>query len=211
MRVSRTPFGAWRCGGDRGRGPAAPHRVRAAFGADRGKGRALPGHGLPALPARPSWLDRKPSSVAALTPQAAALLSSILGHTVEHQRSAPHAELKVTTPESLAPRKPGVYIAPDESISDVERALTELRAVTRPADSRAAARGEDPGKAPARSTGACAESIPVSVFVDSGFFTTVSTHSLLGNLIQEAGGKNIARAGAAAGAILRAQAAAGEP
>jgi ABC-type Fe3+-hydroxamate transport system substrate-binding protein len=139
----------------------------------------------------PVVLDRKPSSVAALTPQAAALLSSILGHTVEQKKSAPHAELKVTTPESLAPRKPGVYIAPDESISDVERALTELGLLLdRPIRARqlVAKIQEKRQLVHRRLRGVD----PVSVFVDTGFFTTVSTHSLLGNLIQEAGGKNIA-------------------
>ena len=34
----------------------------------------------------------------------------------------------------------------------------------------------------------------MSVFVDTGFFTTASTNSLLGDLIKQAGGKNIAGA-----------------
>jgi ABC-type Fe3+-hydroxamate transport system substrate-binding protein len=139
----------------------------------------------------PIVLDRKPASVAALTPQAAALLGSILGHAVEPRRSAPGADLKVTTPESLAPRTAGVYVAPDESIDDVEKALTELGLlVDRPIRARqlVAKIEEKRALVHRKLTGMK----PVSVFVDTGFFTTVSTHSLLGNLIQEAGGRNIA-------------------
>jgi ABC-type Fe3+-hydroxamate transport system substrate-binding protein len=139
----------------------------------------------------PVVLDHEPSSVAALTPQAAALLGSILGHTVEPQRSAPQAELKVTTPESLAPRTHGVYIAPDESIGDVERALTELGLLLdRPIRARQlVAKIQEKRRLVHRRLHGVA---PVSVFVDTGFFTTVSTHSLLGNLLQEAGATNIA-------------------
>jgi iron complex transport system substrate-binding protein len=139
----------------------------------------------------PIVLDQKPASVAALTPQAAALLSSLLGTTVEPQRSPGNAQLVVITPESLSKRTPRVYIAPDESLADVERALTELGLLLdRPIRARElAAKIESKRKlVQARLRGVK----PASVFVDTGFYTTVSTNSLLGNLIKEAGGTNIA-------------------
>jgi len=139
----------------------------------------------------PIVVTRKPDHVAALTPQAATILSSILGQTVEPQRSASNAELKVTTPESLAPRTQGVYVAPDESIDDVERALTELGLLLdRPIRARQLVAEIESKRNTVRSQLRGVK--PVTVFVDTGFHTTVSTNSLLGNLIQEAGGKNIA-------------------
>jgi len=139
----------------------------------------------------PIVVTRKPDRVAALTPQAATLLSSILGRTIEPHRSAGDAELKVTTPESLAPRTRDVYVAPDESIDDVERALTELGLLLdRPIRARELVAEIETKREKVRSRLRGVK--PVTVFVDTGFHTTVSTNSLLGNLIEEAGGKNIA-------------------
>jgi ABC-type Fe3+-hydroxamate transport system substrate-binding protein len=139
----------------------------------------------------PIVITRKPDRVAALTPQAATLLSSILGHTVEPHRSAGNAQLRVTTPESLAPRAAGVYVAPDESIDDVERALTQLGLLLdRPIRARELVAKIEAKRKDVRSRLRGIK--PVTVFVDTGFHTTVSTNSLLGNLIEEAGGNNIA-------------------
>jgi len=139
----------------------------------------------------PIVLTSKPTSVAALTPQAATLLSSILDRPVESQRSAGKAELKVTTPESLSPRTGNEYLAPDESIDDVERALTELGLLLdRPIRARELVAGIEAKRKLVRTR--LRRVKPVTVFVDTGFFTTVSTNTFLGNLIQEAGGTNIA-------------------
>jgi ABC-type Fe3+-hydroxamate transport system substrate-binding protein len=139
----------------------------------------------------PIVLTEEPDSVAALTPQAATLLSSILDRTVEPQRSAGNAELVVITPESLIERTPRVYVAPDESISDVERALTELGLLLdRPIRARQLVAGIESKRKLVRRKLRGIE--PVTVFVDTGFYTTVSTNTLVGNLIEEAGGKNIA-------------------
>jgi ABC-type Fe3+-hydroxamate transport system substrate-binding protein len=146
---------------------------------------------VPQASGPPIVLDHKPSSVAALTPQAATLLSSLLGRTVESQPSAGNAELKVTTPESLSQRTTGVYVAPDESISDVERALTELALLLdRPIQARRLVADIESKRKLVRRRLRGVK--PVTVFVDTGFYTTVSTDTLLGNLIEEAGGKNIA-------------------
>jgi iron complex transport system substrate-binding protein len=139
----------------------------------------------------PVVLTHEPQSVAALTPQAATLLSAVLDRTVELQHSAGDADLTVMTPESLNKRTAGVYVAPDESIDDVERALTELGLlVDRPIRARQLVTTiQDKRKVVQRHLRGVK---PVTVFVDTGFFTTVSTQTLLGDLIAEAGGKNIA-------------------
>jgi ABC-type Fe3+-hydroxamate transport system substrate-binding protein len=141
----------------------------------------------------PIVVAQKPDSVAALTPQAATLLGSVLGQTVEPQRSPGSAELVVITPESLNKRTPRVYVAPDESISDVERALTELGLLLdRPIRARQLVAEIESKRKSVRERVRGVD--PVSVFVDTGFFTTASTKSLVGDLIREAGGKNIAGA-----------------
>ena len=141
----------------------------------------------------PIVLTHKPASVAALTPQAATLLSSVLNQTVEPKRSPGNAELVVITPESLNKRTPRVYVAPDESISDVERALTELGLLLdRPIHARQVVADIESKRKSVRARLRGVD--PVSVFVDTGFFTTASTKSLLGDLIKQAGGKNIAGA-----------------
>ncbi len=139
----------------------------------------------------PIVLEHRPATVAALTPQAAALLSSLMGKKIEPQRSVGNAELVVTTPESLSPRSAGVYIAPDESIDDVERALTQLGLlIDRPLRARELVAEI---KAKRKFVRAHLKGVkPVSVFVDTGFFITVSTNTLLGDLITEAGGTNVA-------------------
>jgi ABC-type Fe3+-hydroxamate transport system substrate-binding protein len=141
----------------------------------------------------PVVVSQKPASVAALTPQAASLLGSILGRPVEATRSPGTAELVVMTPESLSKRTARVYVAPDESIDDVEHALTELGLLLdRPIRARQLVAKSEAKRKDVRARLRGVK--PVTVFVDRGFFTTVSTHSLLGNLIAEAGGKNIAGA-----------------
>ena len=141
----------------------------------------------------PVVVSHEPASVAALTPQAASLLSSILGRSVDPTRSPGRAELVVMTPESLSKRTAHVYVAPDESVDDVERALTQLGLLLdRPIRARQLVAGIRSQRESVRKHLRGVK--PVTVFVDTGFFTTVSTHSLLGNLIAEAGGKNIAGA-----------------
>jgi ABC-type Fe3+-hydroxamate transport system substrate-binding protein len=146
----------------------------------------------------PIVVASKPGSVAAMTPQAATLLSSILDRPVEPTGSPGDAELVVMTPESLSKRTARVYVAPDESIDDVERALTELGLLLdRPIRARQLVAAIQATREAVRKRLRGVKR--VKVFVDTGFFTTVSTHSLLGNLIAEGGGKNIAGAAPQAG------------
>ena len=141
----------------------------------------------------PLVVSHKPATVAALTPQAASLLSAILGHTVDPTGSPGNAQLVVMTPETLSKNTAHVYFAPDESIDEVEQALTELGLLLdRPIRARQLVAGIEAKRKSVRRHLRGVK--PVSVFVDTGFFTTVSTHSLLGNLIAEAGGRNIAGA-----------------
>jgi len=138
-------------------------------------------------------LDRKPNQVFALTTQAATLVSSVLGRKVSPSPVAASTGLVVTTPEdqnSRARANTPLYIAPDASIDDVERALTDLGLLLdRPLEARRLVAGIQAKRTIVRARLANAK--PVTVFVDTGFFTTVSNDSLLGNLIAEAGGRNV--------------------
>jgi ABC-type Fe3+-hydroxamate transport system substrate-binding protein len=146
-------------------------------------------------------LDQKPNHIAAVTPQAASLVSSVVGHKVSTGGETASAELVVTTPEdqnSRARRNTPLYIAPDASIDDVGRALTDLGLLLdRPIEARRLVEGIEAKRKLVRAHLAGIK--PVTVFVDTGFFTTVSNDSLLGNLIAEAGGRNVGGPGPQAG------------
>ena len=93
-----------------------------------------------------------------------------------------------------------VYTAPGDSIRQVEHAITQLgllagapiaaRALVRRIESQRHA--VDTRIAPAPR---------VKVFVDTGFFTTVSDQSLIGDVLREAGGTNVGGAAAEAGPV----------
>src|SRR5205823_1446252 len=136
-------------------------------------------------------LERRPARVVAVTPQAASLVSSILGHKVKRRRSSTAAGLVVTTPERVSPTAAHTYVAPDGSLADVEHALTDLGLLLdRPIRARQLVLEIAVKRRLVRVRLARAK--PVTVFVDAGFFTTVSSRSLLGDLISLAGGRNVA-------------------
>lgn len=144
-------------------------------------------------------VDREPQRVVALTKDAASLVSSVLGHEVTAVQSAPSdADLVVTTADGEGASSAKTYVAPDGSIEDVERALTDLGLLL---DRAIEARRliEDiqtkRGEVRRRLKGVA----PVTVFVDTGLRSTVSDESLLGRLIEEAGGDNIAGPGPQSG------------
>jgi ABC-type Fe3+-hydroxamate transport system substrate-binding protein len=93
-----------------------------------------------------------------------------------------------------------VYTAPGDSIHQVEHAITQLgllagapiaaRALVRRIESQRHAVDTRIARAPR-----------VTVFVDTGFFTTVSDQSLIGDVLREAGGTNVAAAAAEAGPV----------
>lgn len=85
------------------------------------------------------------------------------------------------------------YIAPDGSVREVERAIDDLGLLT-----GTGARAREQVAAIQRTQARVAERLahtrPVKVFVDLGFFATVGYRSLLGDIIRQAGGANVAGA-----------------
>jgi iron complex transport system substrate-binding protein len=86
-----------------------------------------------------------------------------------------------------------VFLAPDGSIEEVERAITRIGLLLgRPVEARrlvhriGAERAEVARK--------LARTRPVRVFVDTGFFSTIPEQSLVGDLIRQANGRNVAGA-----------------
>jgi iron complex transport system substrate-binding protein len=84
-----------------------------------------------------------------------------------------------------------VYVAPGRSLREVERAISQLGLIAgRPlAARRLVARVEAARRLVARRI---RERPRVPAFVDLGLFTTASDQSLLGDLLREAGGANVA-------------------
>lgn len=93
-----------------------------------------------------------------------------------------------------------VYSAPGGSIEQVERSITQLGLLTgTPIRARALVRRIVTQR---RAVDArLAHTPPVTVFIDTGFFTTVSDQSLIGDLIREAHGINVAASVASAGPV----------
>jgi len=84
-----------------------------------------------------------------------------------------------------------VYVAPGSSLREVERAISQLGLLTaRPVAARRLVRRIEARR---RLVAARLAGRPrVSVFVDLGFFTTASDQSLIGDLLREAHGRNVA-------------------
>lgn len=93
-----------------------------------------------------------------------------------------------------------VYVAPDSSVRQVERAIDDLGLLTGTA---ARARGLVAGIQASQALVAkkLAHAKPVRVFVDTGYFNTVGYRSLFGDIVKEAGGANVAGADPEAGAF----------
>jgi iron complex transport system substrate-binding protein len=86
-----------------------------------------------------------------------------------------------------------VYLAPGDSIRDVEQAITALGLVAdRPVAARQLVHAIEVKRAIV--TTRLTHVRPVSVFFDTGLFITVSDQSLVGDLIREAHGRNVAGA-----------------
>jgi cobalamin transport system substrate-binding protein len=93
-----------------------------------------------------------------------------------------------------------VYAAPGDSIHQVEHAITQLGLLAGvPVRARALVRRIEVQR---REVDARLARVPrVSVFVDTGFFTTVSDQSLIGDVIREAHAVNVAGAAAESGPV----------
>lgn len=97
------------------------------------------------------------------------------------------AELRRAGEAARAP----VYIAPDSSIREVQRAITDIGLLLgKPLGARVLVAAIDRQRA--RVLERLGATPVVSVFVDTGFFTTVSDRSLVGDLIRTARGRNVA-------------------
>jgi iron complex transport system substrate-binding protein len=163
---------------------------------------------------QPLMLDQRPRRVASVAPGAARIMSH-LGSDVQlagpsktldsngririHRLRIEHPDLIVASPftdaVNLAQARRAtpapVYFAPESSIRDIERAATELgllldvplgaRRIVNEIEHRRQKVAERLRAVP-----------PVRVFVDTGFFTTVSSHSLIGDLVREADGISVA-------------------
>jgi ABC-type Fe3+-hydroxamate transport system substrate-binding protein len=93
-----------------------------------------------------------------------------------------------------------VYTAPGDSIHQVEHAITQLGLLAgRPVAARALVRQIERQRHEVDAR--IARAPVVSVFVDTGFFTTVSDQSLIGDVIREARGTNVAGQTAEAGPV----------
>lgn len=98
---------------------------------------------------------------------------------------------EVSLSRAAAATRTPVYVAADDSIRETERAITQLGLLTdTPVTARRLVHAIEERR---RFVEAKLEPVRfVSVFVDTGFFTTVSDHSLIGDLIREARGRNVA-------------------
>jgi iron complex transport system substrate-binding protein len=88
-------------------------------------------------------------------------------------------------------RQAPVYVAPDESIRDVERAVIDLGLlVDRPVRARRLVRTIEARR---RKIAAAVRNQPVvTAFIDLGFFTTIAGRSLAGDLVRQARGHSVA-------------------
>lgn len=113
------------------------------------------------------------------------------------EKARPEADLVVAWSSSdvagveRAARGRPVYLGPDESVRKVERAIVELGLlVGEPLRARELVAAIERRRLEV--TGRIAGRPAVTVFIDLGFFTTLSDRSLAGDLIRQAGGRSIA-------------------
>jgi iron complex transport system substrate-binding protein len=91
-----------------------------------------------------------------------------------------------------------VFVAPGGSIEEVERAITRIGLLLgRPVEARRVVHGIEVERA--KLARELAGTPRVSVFVDTGFFSTVPEQSLVGDLIRQANGRDVVGAGAEPG------------
>jgi ABC-type Fe3+-hydroxamate transport system substrate-binding protein len=162
---------------------------------------------------RATRLGREPRRVVALTPATADIVRA-LGAGGRLVGSAPRffspagdllaARVRRARPDLVlaAPDTDGVqsraratgapvFLAPDGSIEEVEQAITRIGLLLgRPVQARLAVHRIEVVRA--KVARELADTRPVTVFVDTGFFSTVSDQSLIGDLIRQANGRNVA-------------------
>lgn len=158
----------------------------------------------------PLILQKRPQRVAVLAPGPARILTA-LGVRAESGLVAANGQILLPELRRLRPdlivasaltdevelararraTHAPIYLAPANSIRGVERAITQLGLLTdRPVQARALVRRIEDRR---RAVAARLAGVPrVSVFLDAGFFTTVSDRTLVGALLREAQGRNVA-------------------
>jgi ABC-type Fe3+-hydroxamate transport system substrate-binding protein len=151
----------------------------------------------------PTVLDREPRRILALGRDMASTLRAlgVKDSLVEARRRIGRArgfDLVVAWSSANEARgvldgRPAVptYIAGDDTVRAVERSLADLGVIVgRPLNGRAAAARLQ--RRHQRVTARVGGREVVSVFLDTGFFTTVSDRSLQADMIGEAGGRSVA-------------------
>ncbi|MDQ3874806.1 MAG: ABC transporter substrate-binding protein [Actinomycetota bacterium] len=152
---------------------------------------------------RPTVLEREPRRILALGRDMAATLRAlgVKNGLVEATRGVARARgfdlvvgwSSAHEARGLPDRKSAVptYIAADDTVRAVERSLADLGVIVgRPLNGRASAARLQ--RRHRRVTARVGGREVVSVFLDTGFFTTVSDRSLQADMIAEAGGRSIA-------------------
>jgi ABC-type Fe3+-hydroxamate transport system substrate-binding protein len=84
-----------------------------------------------------------------------------------------------------------VYVTPDRSVTEIERAITQLGLIVAE-PSAARRRVRDIERHRQRVNRLLRGARPATVFIDRGGFTSASDSSLIGDLIREAHGRNVA-------------------
>jgi ABC-type Fe3+-hydroxamate transport system substrate-binding protein len=162
---------------------------------------------------KPLVLRRPARKIAVIAPSIQGVLvdlgagRQIAGMPVAQNGTIRIADLRALRPDLLVPssatdgrivaraaravRGTPVYVAPDDSIAGVEQTITQLGLITgRPGDAVRLVREIEARRKFVRKHLAGAPG--VSAFVDTGFFTTVSNQSLVGDLLREAHATNVA-------------------
>ncbi len=161
---------------------------------------------------RPLVISRPPRRIAVLDPPAGRILTALgAGGRIAGMPLGPAGRVRLDRLRRLHPdlivagsnadevelsraasvTGASVYVAPSRSLQEVQRAISQLGLITaRPAAARRLIRRieQERRRVAARLKGRQR----VTVFVDLGFFTTASDQSLIGDLIREAGGANVA-------------------
>jgi iron complex transport system substrate-binding protein len=161
----------------------------------------------------PVAMKQAPERIATLTPSAVRILDALgLGKRVVDpaqgyfgtQGQLLIARLRKARPElviastnqtslarSLTEVKAPVYFAPENSLDEVERSIVQLGLLTgRPVAARQLVHALEQQQAAVRAK--VAKEKRVKVFVDKGFFITISDQSLGADLIRQAQGRNVA-------------------
>ena len=148
---------------------------------------------IPSPPQRIVVLKGGPESILAAL-RAPVVASNVAVSDVEGRRPDLVVALSTTSERALSQAAAAgapVYMTRDTSITEVERAITQLGLiVAEPAAARRLVRGIEERRLQVRS--ALRGTPRTRVFVDLGRYTTAPDGSLLGDLIREARGRNVA-------------------